>query len=189
MIVLVDNYDSFTYNLYQYIGEFDRDIRVYRNDEITGAEILALKPDRVIISPGPKTPEQAGNCIEIIKTVAGKIPILGVCLGHQSIAAAFGATVSNAKTLCHGKASMAEHNGQGIFTGIKSPMQVARYHSLSIVEDTMPECLQVTATAEGEIMAIRHKDYPVVGLQFHPESIYTPEGKQLIKNFVIDGLV
>lgn len=188
MVVLVDNYDSFTYNLYQYVGEFDSDIRVYRNDEITGEEILSLNPDRVIISPGPKTPDEAGNCIEIIKTVAGKIPLLGVCLGHQSIAAAFGATVSNAKTLCHGKASMAEHDGKGIFTGIASPMQVARYHSLSIVENTVPDCLEITAAAEGEIMAIRHKEYPIVGLQFHPESIYTPEGKRLIENFIVKGL-
>lgn len=188
MVVLVDNYDSFTYNLYQYVGEFDSDIRVYRNDEITGEEILSLNPDRVIISPGPKTPAEAGNCIEIIKTVAGKIPLLGVCLGHQSIAAAFGATVSNAKTLCHGKASMAEHDGKGIFTGIASPMQVARYHSLSIVENTVPDCLEITAAAEGEIMAIRHKEYPIVGLQFHPESIYTPEGKRLIENFIVKGL-
>lgn len=188
MIVLVDNYDSFTYNLYQYIGEFDPDIRVYRNDEITGQGILALKPDRVVISPGPKTPSEAGNSIEIIKTVAGKIPVLGVCLGHQAIAEAFGATVSNAKRLCHGKASMMRHTGVGIFQGIESPMQVARYHSLSIVEDTIPNCLQVIATADDEIMAIRHREYPIVGLQFHPESIYTPEGKRLIENFIVKGI-
>lgn len=188
MIVLVDNYDSFTYNLYQYIGEFDPDIRVYRNDEITGQEILALKPDRVVISPGPKTPSEAGNSIEIIKTVAGKIPVLGVCLGHQAIAEAFGATVSNAKRLCHGKASMMRHTGVGIFQGIESSMQVARYHSLSIVEDTIPNCLQVIATADDEIMAIRHREYPIVGLQFHPESIYTPEGKRLIENFIVKGI-
>lgn len=189
MVVIVDNYDSFTYNLYQYVGEFDSDIRVYRNDEITGGEILALKPDRVIISPGPKTPLEAGNCIEIIKTLAGRIPVMGVCLGHQSIAAAFGAKVSNAKTLCHGKASMAEHNGEGIFEGIASPMQVARYHSLSVVEDTVPDCLEITARAEGEIMALRHRQYPIVGLQFHPESIYTPEGKKIIENFVVSGKI
>jgi anthranilate synthase component 2 len=189
MVVLVDNYDSFTYNLYQYIGEFDSNIKVFRNDEITGEEILALNPDRVVISPGPKTPEEAGNCIEIIKTVSGKIPLMGVCLGHQSIAVAFGATVSNAKTLCHGKASMAEHNGTGIFEGIESPMQVARYHSLSIVASTVPDCLEVTSTADGEIMSIRHKTMPVVGLQFHPESIYTPEGKKLIENFIVKGKI
>jgi anthranilate synthase component 2 len=189
MVVLVDNYDSFTYNLYQYVGEFDSDVRVFRNDAITGEEILALKPDRVIISPGPKTPYEAGNCIEIIKTVGKTIPLMGVCLGHQSIAVAFGATVSNAKTLCHGKASMAEHNGEGVFEGIKSPMQVARYHSLSVVADTVPDCLEITATAEDEIMAMRHKEYPIVGLQFHPESIYTPEGKKLIENFVVKGKI
>lgn len=188
MVVLIDNYDSFTYNLYQYVGEFDSDIRVYRNDKITGEEILGLKPDRVIISPGPKTPEEAGNCIEIVKCVAGKIPLLGVCLGHQSIAAAFGAVVTNAKQLCHGKASMAEHDGKGIFTGIKSPMQVARYHSLSVAAETLPEQFETAATAEGEIMAIRHKQYPIIGLQFHPESIITPEGKRLIENFVVKGL-
>ena len=189
MVVLVDNYDSFTYNLYQYVGEFDSDIRVYRNDEITGAQILELDPDRVIISPGPKTPADAGNCIERIKSVAGKIPIMGVCLGHQSIAAAFGATVSNAKKLCHGKASTAEHSKDGIFEGIASPMQVARYHSLSVVEDTLPDCLEITARAEGEIMAIRHKQYPIVGLQFHPESIFTPDGKKIIENFVVKGKI
>ncbi len=184
MIVLVDNYDSFTYNLYQYMGEFDSDIRVFRNDEIDGAGILKLNPDRVVISPGPKTPEEAGNCIEIIKTVSGKIPLMGVCLGHQSIAVAFGATVSNAKELFHGKSSMAEHNGEGIFKGLPNPMQVARYHSLSIVPSTVPDCLEVTATVGDEIMAIRHKTMPVVGLQFHPESINTPDGMKLIENFI-----
>lgn len=184
MIVLVDNYDSFTFNLYQYLGEFDRDIRVFRNDAVTAEEILELNPDRVVISPGPKTPEEAGNCIDIIKKVGGKIPLMGVCLGHQSIAVAYGAVVSNAKELFHGKSSMMEHNGKGIFEGCPNPMQVARYHSLSVKADTVPDCLQVTATAEGEIMAIRHKEYDVVGLQFHPESINTPEGMIIIKNFI-----
>ena len=184
MILLIDNYDSFTYNLYQYIGEFDKDIRVFRNDEITGEEILALSPDRLIISPGPKTPEEAGNCIDIIKCVSGKIPILGVCLGHQSIAVAFGATVSNAKEHVHGKSSMAEHNGKGVFSSLPNPLQVARYHSLSIVESTLPDCFDITAKAEGEIMAIRHKTLPVVGLQFHPESINTPDGIKIIENFI-----
>lgn len=184
MIVLVDNYDSFTFNLYQYIGEFDPDIRVYRNDKITADEILKLNPDRVVISPGPKTPEEAGNCIDIIKNVGGKIPIMGVCLGHQSIAVAFGAVVSNAKELVHGKSSMMEHNGKGIFDGLPNPMQVARYHSLSVKADTLPPCLEVTATTEGEIMAVKHKEYDIVGLQFHPESINTPDGMKLIQNFV-----
>ncbi len=184
MVVLVDNYDSFTFNLYQYIGEFDRDIRVFRNDEIDGSTILEMKPDRVVISPGPKTPEEAGNCIEIIKTVGGKIPILGVCLGHQSIAVAYGAIVSNAKELFHGKSSLMAHNGKGIFENCPNPMEVARYHSLSVKEDTVPDYLEITAKAEGEIMAIKHREYDVVGLQFHPESINTPQGMQIIKNFI-----
>lgn len=184
MVVLVDNYDSFTFNLYQYIGEFDRDIRVFRNDEIDGRTILEMKPDRVVISPGPKTPEEAGNCIEIIQTVGGKIPILGVCLGHQSIAVAYGALVSNAKELFHGKSSLMAHNGKGIFEDCPNPMEVARYHSLSVKADTIPDCLEITAKAEGEIMAIKHREYDVVGLQFHPESINTPQGMQIIKNFI-----
>lgn len=184
MIVLIDNYDSFTFNLYQYIGEFDKDIRVFRNDEITADEIIELNPSRVVISPGPKTPSKAGNCIEIIKALAGKIPILGICLGHQSIGAAFGAEISNAKELYHGKASMIKHNGKGIFKGLESPLKVARYHSLSIVPDTLPDCFEVTAEYDGEIMAIRHKKYPIVGLQFHPESIFTPDGIKLIYNFI-----
>ncbi|MCD7778746.1 MAG: aminodeoxychorismate/anthranilate synthase component II [Clostridiales bacterium] len=187
MVVLVDNYDSFTFNLYQYIGEFDRDIRVFRNDAITGKEILALNPDRLVISPGPKTPKEAGNCIEIIQTCAGKIPIMGVCLGHQSIAAAFGGVVSNAKELFHGKASMIRHDGKGIFTGIESPMKAARYHSLSVTK--VPECFDTAAEFEGEVMAIRHKELPIIGLQFHPESIYTPEGMKLVGNFIKEGLV
>lgn len=184
MIVLVDNYDSFTFNLYQYIGEFDKDIRVFRNDEIDSKKILELNPDRVIISPGPKAPQQAGNCIEIIQNIGGKIPLLGVCLGHQSIGVAYGGVVSNAKELFHGKASMIKHNGKGIFKGLPNPMQVARYHSLSIMPDSLPDCLEVTAEIGGEIMAIKHKEYDVVGLQFHPESIYTPDGMLLIENFM-----
>ncbi len=187
MVVLIDNYDSFTFNLYQYIGEFDKDIRVYRNDAITGEEVLALNPDRLVISPGPKTPEQAGNCIEIIKTCSGKVPILGVCLGHQSIAVAFGGVVSNAKELFHGKASMVTHDGKGIFTGLESPMKAARYHSLSIKE--MPKDFDIAAETEDEIMAIRHKSLPIIGLQFHPESIYTPEGMKLVENFIREGLI
>jgi anthranilate synthase component 2 len=186
MVVLVDNYDSFTFNLYQFIGEFDPDIRVFRNDAIDGKTILEMKPDRVVISPGPKSPKEAGNCIEIIKTVSGKIPILGVCLGHQSIAEAFGAKISNAKELFHGKYSMMNHNGKGIFEGIESPMKIARYHSLAVVPSSVPDCLEVLADVDGEIMAIKHKEYDVIGVQFHPESINTPEGMKLIKNF-IDG--
>jgi anthranilate synthase component 2 len=184
MIVLIDNYDSFTYNLYQYIGEFDKDIRVFRNDEIDGEGVLKLNPDRVVISPGPGTPENAGNCIEIIKTVSGKIPLMGVCLGHQAIAVAFGGVVSNASELCHGKYSFATHDGKGIFEGLPVPMQVARYHSLSIVPSSLPECLEAVAMVDNEIMAVRHKTMPVIGLQFHPESINTPDGLKLIENFV-----
>lgn len=184
MIVLVDNYDSFTFNLYQYLGEFDRDIRVFRNDAVTAEEILRLNPDRVVISPGPKTPEEAGNCIDIVQKIGGKIPLMGVCLGHQSIAVAYGGVVSNAKELFHGKSSMMEHNGKGIFTDCPNPMKVARYHSLSAVAESLPDCLEITAMAEGEIMAIKHKEYDVVGLQFHPESINTPEGMTIIKNFI-----
>ncbi len=184
MIILVDNYDSFTFNLFQYIGEFDKDIRVFRNDKIDSKKILELNPDRVVISPGPKTPFEAGNCIEIIKNVAGKIPLLGVCLGHQSIAVAFGGTVSNAKELFHGKASMISHNGKGVFEGLSNPLQVARYHSLSVVPEKLPDCLEVIAEVDGEIMAIKHREFDVVGLQFHPESIYTPEGMKIIENFI-----
>lgn len=184
MIVLVDNYDSFTFNLYQYMGEFDRDIRVFRNDGITGKEILDMNPDRVVISPGPKTPAQAGNCIEIIQTVSGKIPILGVCLGHQSIGAAFGGEIINAKALFHGKSSMIEHNGKGIFQGLPSPLQVARYHSLVVNEKNLPDCLEVLSSLDGEIMAMKHKQHPTIGLQFHPESINTPQGLKIVENFI-----
>lgn len=184
MTVLVDNYDSFTYNLYQYIGEFDKNIKVFRNDETDSEKITALNPDRLVISPGPKTPYDAGNCIEIIKGTKGKFPILGICLGHQCIGAAFGAKISNAKELFHGKASMVKHNEKGIFTNIPNPFKAARYHSLSIDKSTLPDCLIVTAETETEIMAVKHKEYDILGFQFHPESIYTPDGIKLIENFV-----
>ncbi len=185
MVILIDNYDSFTYNLYQYIGEFDKDIKVFRNDEITSKEIIDMNPNRVVISPGPKTPFEAGNCIEIIKNVAGKIPILGVCLGHQSIAVAFGGVVSNAKELFHGKCSMINHNGKSVFVGLESPLKVARYHSLSVVAGKLPECFEIIAEVDGEIMAIKHKEFDVIGIQFHPESIYTPNGMKIIENFIV----
>lgn len=185
MILLIDNYDSFTYNLFQYIGEFDDDIRVYRNDKITSEEVLELNPDKIVISPGPKTPDEAGNCLEIIKDLSGKIPILGICLGHQSIGQAFGGKVVHAKTLFHGKSSDIEHNGEGIFSGVKSPLKIARYHSLVVEKDSIPNCFKILAmTDDGEVMAIEHKDLDVIGLQFHPESIITDEGKKIIKNFV-----
>jgi len=185
MILLIDNYDSFTYNLYQYIGIFNDDIKVVRNDKITIKEIEALNPEKIVISPGPKSPKDAGICIEVIKDFADKKPILGICLGHQCIGEAFGATVSYAKKIFHGKQSVIQHDGSSIFAGINSPIKVARYHSLAIIEETIPEWLTVIAkTEDGEIMAVKHKQYPIVGLQFHPESIFTEHGKRIIENFV-----
>ena len=185
MILLIDNYDSFTYNLYQYIGIFTKEIRVVRNDKITIQEIRELKPDRIILSPGPKAPKDAGICMDVVKEFAGKIPILGICLGHQCIGEAFGGVVSYAKQLCHGKQSWITHSEDGIFSGIDSPIQVARYHSLAVRREELPDCLTVIArTEDGEIMAVRHKEYPVVGLQFHPESIYNQHGKRMIENFI-----
>ncbi len=189
MILLIDNYDSFTYNLYQYVGTFTSDIRVVRNDKITMEEMEILNPDKIILSPGPKSPKEAGICMETVRMFTGRKPILGICLGHQCIGEALGGTVSYAKKIFHGKQSRITHDGTGIFTGIDSPMKVARYHSLAVQEDDLPECLRILAkTSDGEIMAIRHKEYPVVGLQFHPESIYTEHGKRLIENFV-NGVV
>ncbi|SFR83943.1 anthranilate synthase component II [Anaeromicropila populeti] len=185
MILLIDNYDSFTYNLYQYIGTFEPDIKVVRNDKITIEEIADLEPDRIVLSPGPKSPNEAGICMEVVKEFYNKIPIMGICLGHQCIGAAFGATVSYAKRVLHGKQSTIHHDGGSIFQGITSPIKIARYHSLAVLEDTLPESLNVMAkTEDGEIMAMRHKDFPVVGLQFHPESIYTEHGKRIVENFV-----
>lgn len=185
MILLIDNYDSFTYNLYQYIGIFESDIKVVRNDQITIKEIEELNPDRIILSPGPKSPTEAGICMDVVKTFYDKIPILGICLGHQSIGAAFGATVSYAKKMCHGKQSLIFHDGSSVFSGIHTPIKVARYHSLAVIEGSLPDCLRILATTEdGEIMAMRHVDYPVVGVQFHPESIYTEHGKRMIENFI-----
>ena len=185
MILLIDNYDSFTYNLYQYMGIFEKDIKVVRNDKITIEEIEQLDPDRIVLSPGPKSPKEAGICIDVVRHFYKKKPILGICLGHQSIGAAFGAEIIHAKELMHGKQSLIEHDGKGVFEGIPSPVHVARYHSLAVQKESLPECLVVTAeTEDGEIMAVRHKKYPVYGLQFHPESIYTEHGKRMIENFL-----
>ena len=186
MILLIDNYDSFSYNLFQLVGSLEPDIKVIRNDEMTVEDIEKLNPAQIIISPGPGRPEDAGICIEAVKQLGGKIPILGVCLGHQSICAAYGATVSYAKQLMHGKQSDAKvDTGCAIFKGLDEVVSVARYHSLAAVESTMPDCLEVTArTDDGEIMAVRHKQFDVYGLQFHPESIMTPDGKAMLKNFV-----
>lgn len=189
MILLIDNYDSFTYNLYQYVGIFEPDIRVERNDKITIGEIKEMNPDRIILSPGPKSPKEAGICMDVVKAFAGVKPILGICLGHQCIGEAFGGTVTYAKQLFHGKQSLITHDGSSVFSGIDSPIKVARYHSLAVQEDDLPDCLRVLAkTEDGEIMAMRHKEYPIVGLQFHPESIYTEHGKRMIENFVNDQI-
>ena len=189
MILLIDNYDSFTYNLYQYMGIFNDDIKVVRNDKITIEEIKALAPERIVLSPGPKSPKEAGICIDAVREFYDKIPILGICLGHQSIGEAFGATVSYAKKIFHGKQSEITHTGDSVFTGIDSPIKVARYQSLAVKKEGLPDCLRILAeTDDGEIMAMRHKEYPVVGLQFHPESIYTEHGKRMLENF-INGVV
>lgn len=185
MILLIDNYDSFTFNLYQYVGIFTEDIKVVRNDKITLKEIEELNPDKILISPGPKSPKEAGICIDLIKYFYNKKPIMGICLGHQCIGEAFGGIVTYAKELFHGKQSMINHDMSSIFTGVNTPIHVARYHSLAVQKEDLPKCLKVLATTkDGEIMAMGHKDYPVVGLQFHPESIYTDHGKRLIENFV-----
>lgn len=185
MILLIDNYDSFTYNLYQYVGEINPNIVVYRNDQITIKQIEELNPERIIISPGPCTPSEAGISIDVIKHFAGKIPILGVCLGHQAIGAAFGARVIRSHEIMHGKTSFIYHDGKTIFKGLPNPFEATRYHSLIIERETLPECLTVSAwTSNGIIMGIRHKKYIIEGVQFHPESILTKVGKDLLKNFL-----
>lgn len=186
MILLIDNYDSFVYNLYQFLAVEDPDVRLVRNDRITPEEALSMEPDAIVISPGPGKPSDAGVCIELIRQLKGRIPILGVCLGHQAIGEAFGATVTHASRLMHGKTSLLTDVADDIiFKGIKKPVQVARYHSLSVQESTLPEELEVTARSEdGEIMAMRHREYPIYGLQFHPESVMTPDGPVMIRNFL-----
>ena len=194
---MIDNYDSFTYNLVQYFGELDEDVRVYRNDKITVKEIEKLKPDKIVISPGPCDPEKAGVSVDVIKTFAGKIPILGVCLGHQSIGYAYGAKIVRAARLMHGKTSPIYHDGKTIFKGIKNPFEATRYHSLLIKKETLPSCLEISAwTKEGEIMGVRYKDKSqesgvrsqekmiLEGVQFHPESILTKAGKDILRNFL-----
>ena len=186
MILLIDNYDSFVYNLYQFISVEDPDVRLVRNDRITPEEVLDMKPDAIVISPGPGKPSDAGVCIELIRQLKGRIPILGVCLGHQAIGEAFGAKVTHAARLMHGKTSILEVAADdAMFNGIERPIQVARYHSLSVLEQTLPDELEVTARSrEGEIMAMRHRKYPIFGLQFHPESVMPPDGAAMIHNFL-----
>jgi len=186
MILMIDNYDSFTYNLVQYFGELKQKVEVYRNDALTIAQIRKMNPDKIVISPGPGRPEDAGISIDIIKQLGPKIPILGVCLGHQGIGYAFDGKVINAKRLMHGKTSMIKHNGQGIFKGLPNPFEATRYHSLVIDVKHVPECLIVTATTtdDGEIMGVQHKTYPIYGVQFHPESILTKQGMSILRNFL-----
>ena len=192
MILLIDNYDSFTYNVYQYLGELGAEVSVVRNDEITVAQIERLAPEKIVISPGPCTPNEAGISLEVIKRFAGDIPLLGICLGHQAIGQAFGGEVRRARTVMHGKTSPIHHEGKGVFRGLPQPMTATRYHSLIVGWDSLPDCLEVTAwteTPEGEkdeIMGLRHRTLPVEGVQFHPESIFSPQGKTLLENF-LDG--
>jgi anthranilate synthase component 2 len=190
MLLMIDNYDSFTYNVVQYLGELKADVQVVRNDQLTLDEIIALKPERLVVSPGPCTPNEAGVSVAGIEAFAGRIPILGVCLGHQSIGQAFGGKVVRARAVMHGKTSMIHHNNQGVFRNLPTPFEATRYHSLVIEKESLPECLEVTAwtqTEDGqldEIMGIRHRDYAIEGVQFHPESILTQHGHQLLQNFL-----
>lgn len=186
MLLMIDNYDSFTYNLVQYLGELGQDVRVYRNDQITVDEIAGLTPEHIVISPGPCTPNEAGVTVATIRRFGGQIPILGVCLGHQGIGQAYGGKIVRARQLMHGKTSMIHHNGQGAFAGLPSPFEATRYHSLVIERDSLPACLAITAwTEDGEIMGVRHKELTVEGVQFHPESILTEHGHALLKNFLV----
>jgi len=185
VLLVIDNYDSFTYNLVQYLGELGQQLRVVRNDAMSVEEIVALKPERIVISPGPCTPKEAGISVETIKRLAGSIPILGVCLGHQSIGEAFGGEVVRAERLMHGKTSMIRHDQRTVFRNLPNPFEATRYHSLIVRRETLPSCLEISAeTAEGEIMGLRHRTYPIEGVQFHPESILTRPGKDLLRNFL-----
>ncbi len=189
MILVLDNYDSFTFNLVQYLGELGEEVSVRRNDELTVGEIAAMAPERIVISPGPCTPQDAGISMDVVRRFAGQVPVLGVCLGHQAIAAAFGGKVVRARNLMHGKTSAVEHDGKTIFRGLESPLTATRYHSLVVADDGLPEQLEVSARSRESdgssvIMGLRHRHYPVEGVQFHPESVLTPQGKHLLANFV-----
>lgn len=192
MVFVLDNYDSFTYNLVQYIGELGADVEVRRNDQVTVQEVEALRPERILISPGPCTPAEAGISVELIRHFAGKVPVLGVCLGHQALGEAFGGKIVRAKNLMHGKTSRVEHDGKTVFHGLSSPMTATRYHSLIVSEDNLPAELEVSAhTVENDgtrvIMGLRHRKFPVEGVQFHPESVLTDQGKKLVENFLAIG--
>ena len=185
MILLIDNYDSFTYNLYQYLSELGADVHVVRNDQVSLEEIDALKPERIVLSPGPCTPREAGISNDVVRHFGPKLPTLGVCLGHQCIGDAYGATVGYAGEIMHGKTSLVHHDGKGVFRGLPNPLEGIRYHSLAVYRDTLPPELEVTAwTDSGVVMGLRHSEYPIEGIQFHPESIMTQSGKELLRNFL-----
>ncbi|MCS6831415.1 MAG: aminodeoxychorismate/anthranilate synthase component II [Armatimonadota bacterium] len=188
MLLIIDNYDSFTYNLVQYFGELGADLRVYRNDAVTLEEIEEMQPERIVISPGPCTPKEAGVSVPLIQRFAGKVPILGVCLGHQCIGAAFGGEIVRARELMHGKTSAIYHDGRGVFRSLPNPFEATRYHSLVIARESLPDCLEISAeTYDGEIMGVRHREFAIEGVQFHPESILTQPGKELLRNFLSMG--
>jgi anthranilate synthase component II len=188
MLIVVDNYDSFTYNLVQYLGELGEEVRVFRNDAIGVADVAALRPERIVISPGPCTPNEAGISVPLIRELAGKVPILGVCLGHQSIGAAFGGRIVRAERIMHGKTSPIRHDGRTLFGGLPDPFDATRYHSLVIERASIPDCLEISAwTDDGEIMGVRHREHLLEGIQFHPESILTLSGKDLLRNFLALG--
>ena len=190
MLVMIDNYDSFTYNLVQYLGELGADVKVFRNDETTVDELKAMQPERIMISPGPCTPNEAGISMDVIRAFAGEVPILGVCLGHQSIGQVYGGNIVHAREIMHGKTSLVHHTGKHVFTGLENPYTATRYHSLVIDKSTLPDCLEITAWTEteqgemDEIMGVKHKEFAVEGVQFHPESILTEHGHDLLKNFL-----
>ncbi len=185
MLLMIDNYDSFTFNLVQYLGELGQDVHTVRNDQLSLQDIEALRPERIVISPGPCAPEQAGISVAVLRHFAGRLPMLGVCLGHQAIATAFGGAVVRARTIMHGKTSSIEHDGRGVFAGLPSPYTVVRYHSLAIEQASLPACLEVSArTDDGEIMGVRHREHAIEGVQFHPESIESEHGHRLLRNFL-----
>jgi anthranilate synthase/aminodeoxychorismate synthase-like glutamine amidotransferase len=185
VILLVDNYDSFTYNLYQYLGELGAEMRVIRNDEMSVDEAMATRPDRIVISPGPGTPDQSGITLELVRRAAGRVPLLGVCLGHQALGQAFGGRVVRAPKLMHGKSSEVRHDGRTVFAGLPDPFTATRYHSLIVAKESVPDCLEVSAwTDDGIVMGLRHRSHPLEGVQFHPESILTSTGKDLLRNFL-----
>jgi anthranilate synthase/aminodeoxychorismate synthase-like glutamine amidotransferase len=185
MILMIDNYDSFTFNIVQYLGQMGEDVRVYRNDKISLDEIKKLKPAAIFLSPGPCSPREAGITVDVIRSFYKELPLMGICLGHQSIGFAFGGDVVGAERIMHGKTSNIKHDGKTIFAGLPNPFLAGRYHSLIVKRETLPDCLEISAeTEEGEIMGLRHKEYPVEGIQFHPESVLTPQGKRIIRNFL-----